>query len=315
MDISSVCILGASGFVGRAIADEIAPRGMRIRVVSRSRPRAMPLTVLPTAEVVVADAHDPAALRRCFEGMDAVINLVGILHETRRQTFQACHVELPRKVMEACRAAGVRQLLHMSALGASPRGPSRYLRSKGEGEAAVREHAGILPATIFRPSVIFGEEDRFLNVFAGLVTIFPVIPLAGAKARFQPIWVEDVARCFALALGNREVAGRTYDLGGPRTYALEELVQYVARTLGRRRVVVPLPAPLATLQAALLERLPGKLMTRDNLASMRVDNVCAEGFPAVFGFQPSPLEAVVPEYLAASASRARYPAFRSFAGR
>ena len=315
MDISTVCILGGSGFVGQAIADELAQRGMRMRIVSRSRPRAMPLLVFPTAEVVVADVHDPAALRRCFEDVDAVVNLVGILHETRHQTFARCHEELPCKVAEACSASGVRHLLHMSALGVSPDAPSRYLRSKAAGEKAVREASAVLPSTIFRPSVVFGERDRFLNLFAGMLRFLPVIPLAAADARFQPIWVEDVARCFALALGDKRAFGQTYELGGPRVYTLAELVKLVGEITGHRRPVLPLPGPFAVLQAAILERMPGRPMTRDNLASMRVDNVCAGGFPEIFGFQPSPIEAVVPQYLASAASRLRYSRFRSYAGR
>lgn len=315
MDISSVCILGGSGFVGRAVADQLAPRGVRIRVITRQRPKAMPLTVLPTVELAVADIHHPGELKRAFENMDAVINLVGILHETRAQTFQSCHVDLPRKVVEACKASGVRQLLHMSALGVSADAPSRYLRSKAEGEAAVRQAAGILPYTIFRPSVIFGEADQFLNVFAQLVRWFPVIPLAGAQARFQPVWVEDVARAFDWALGNPRAFGQSYELCGPRAYTLEELVRFVGETLGHRRRVMALPGALARLQASVLERLPGKLMTRDNLLSMSVDNVCSCDFPEDFGFRPSPLEGIVAGYLASRVARARYPGYRHFAGR
>ena len=318
MDISSVCIVGGSGFVGEAIADELAGVGaanLRVRVITRSRPRAMNLTVLPTVELVVADPHDTASLARCFEDMDAVINLVGILHESRRETFERAHVELPRKVVEACHSAGVQQLLHMSALGASESGPSKYQRSKGAGEQAVRRGAGELPVTIFRPSVIFGEGDAFLNTFADLVRIFPFIPLAGARTRFQPIWVEDVARCFAGALGNPAAFGQVYEICGPKQYTLEELVRFVAKTLGRRPAIVPLSGALATLQATMLEFLPGKMMTRDNLASMSVDNICSQPFPAIFGFQPAPMEAVVPEYLAPTVSRARYARFRHDAGR
>ncbi len=166
MDIESICIIGGTGFVGRSIAEQACSRGYRVRVVTRSTPRARPLLVLPTLEIMVADPHDEASLARAFEGMDAVVNLAGILHERRRASFQSVHVELPRKIVRACRSAGVRRLLHMSALGASATGPSDYLRSKGEGEAAVRE-VGDMPAfTILRPSVIFGEHDRFLNLFA-----------------------------------------------------------------------------------------------------------------------------------------------------
>jgi uncharacterized protein YbjT (DUF2867 family) len=264
---------------------------------------------------MVADVHDAATLRRAFENMDAVINLVGILHESLPHGFEAAHVELPRKVVEACRATGVQHLLHMSALGAAEDAPSRYLRSKAAGEAAVRNAAGILPYTIFRPSVIFGEGDRFLNMFAKLVRWFPVIPLAAADAKFQPVWVEDVARCIAASVGNREAFGQVFELAGPRVYTLAELARFVARTLGRRRYFLPLPAPLARLQAMVFERLPGKLITRDNLASMMVDNVAAQPFPPMFGFRPAPLEAVVPEYLAGKSARHRYARYRHYAGR
>lgn len=316
MNISSVCILGGTGFVGRAIADRLSPLGMRVRVVTRSEPRAMPLRVLPTAEVMVGDVHDPGSLAACFDNMDAVINLVGILHERGSQTFQRCHVELPRKVAEACRKAGVAHLLHMSALGAAADGPSDYQRSKAAGEAAVREPGAILPWTIFRPSVIFGEGDRFLNLFAGMVRWFPVIPLAGARARFQPVWVEDVARAFAEALGKAPHFGQTYELCGPKAYTLEELVRHVGGMLGRNPRIVALPDGLARLQAAVFERLPGKLITRDNLRSMSVDNVCSCPFPAALGFRPEALEAVTAAYLAQPASpRGRYSGYRHHAGR
>ena len=315
MKVSSVCMLGATGFVGRAAAHQLARLGVRLRVLTRRQAHAKPLAVLPTIEVMEADVHDPGALRRAFENMDAVINLVGILHEGKRQSFEACHVELPRKVVEACRATGVEHLLHMSALGADADAPSRYLRSKAAGEAAVRQAAGILPYTIFRPSVIFGEGDHFLNLFASLVRLFPVLPLAAADAKFQPVWVEDVARCIAGSVGNREAFGQVFELAGPRVYTLAELARYVAQTLGRRRLIVPLPAALGRMQAMVFERLPGKLVTRDNLASMSVDNVSAQPFPGAFGFQPSPIEAVVPEYLAGTAARNRYARYRHYAGR
>ncbi|HST01841.1 MAG TPA: complex I NDUFA9 subunit family protein [Usitatibacter sp.] len=315
MDIGSVCIIGGTGFVGQSIAEQAVARGLRVRVVTRSQPRAKDLLVLPTLEVMVASPHDEKALERAFDDMDAVVNLAGILHEGGDATFQRVHAELPRKIVKACQASGVQQLLHMSALGAHANGPSRYQRSKAAGEAAVRE-AGATPAwTIFRPSVIFGEHDHFLNLFASLVRLFPVVPLAAAHARFQPVWVDDVARAFVGCLGANEAAGRTIPLCGPRAYSLAELVGFVATTLGRHPKIVPLGPGLASLQAFLLEHLPGRLMTRDNLASMRVDNVCADPWPEDLGFEPSPLEAVVPEYMAPVTSRARYQRFRHFAGR
>ena len=313
MDIVGVCILGGSGFVGAAIADQACARGYRVRVVTRNTMKTRPLLVLPTLEVMVADPNDEAALARCLEDMDAVVNLVGILHPGGRTTFESAHVDLPRKLVQACRSAGVRRLLHMSALGASPTGPSEYLRSKARGEAAVRNAPADLSHTIFRPSVIFGEHDRFLNLFAQLAHFFPVIPLAHAQARFQPIWVEDVARCYVAALEDPRTFGQVYELGGPRAYALEDLVRFVCETLGVRRSIVALPDALAQLQALVFERLPGKLITRDNLRSMSVDNVCAGPFPPVFGFAPASLEVVAPAYLAAHGSR--YDRYRHHAGR
>jgi uncharacterized protein YbjT (DUF2867 family) len=315
MDIRNVCLVGGSGFVGRSVADHLAANDIGIRVITRSRPRAMDLAVLPTAEIVVADVHDTAALARAFEGMDAVVNLVGILHETRRETFQACHVELPARIVEACHSAGVQQLVHMSSLGASASGPSAYQRSKAEGEARIKATAGVLPFTILRPSVIFGERDRFLNLFATFLRVLPVFPLAGAHARFQPIWVEDVARCVAGVLGEAQHFGQTHELGGPDVRTLEELVRFVATTLGVRRAIVPLPHALGWLQAVTLEFFPGKPMTRDNLRSMSVDNVCAGPFPAMFGFKPAALDAIVPGYLAGDRARARYSRYRYRAGR
>jgi NADH dehydrogenase len=315
MEISSVCILGGSGFVGGAIADQLSTRGVRMRVVTRSEPRTAHLRVLPTMEIMVADPHDDGSLARSFEDMDAVINLVGILHPGTGYSFDAVHARFPGKVAEACRRAGVQRLLHMSALGAAESAPSEYLRSKAKGEAALRQAAETLPFTIFRPSVIFGPRDHFLNFFANLARWFPVIPLAGAGARFQPVWVEDVARAFADALGNPRTFGRTYELCGPKAYTLEEIVRFAGRTVGRERPVIALPGTLARLQAFALEHLPGKLMTRDNLRSMSIDSTCTGPFPTVFGFDPSPMEAIVPEYLGTAAPRSRYSRFRHYAGR
>ncbi len=232
-----------------------------------------------------------------------------------RSTFEAVHVELPRKIVKACRAAGVLQLLHMSALGASADGPSKYQRSKAAGEQAVREALDMAAFTIFRPSVIFGEHDRFLNLFASLVRVFPLVPLAGAKTRFQPVWVEDVARAFVETLGDAELAGEAFALCGPRVYTLEELVAFAGNAVGRHPKIVPLSPALAALQAFTFEHLPGKIMTRDNLASMKVDNVCADPWPAALGFQPSTLEAIVPEYLSAAGPHSRYQRYRNFSGR
>jgi uncharacterized protein YbjT (DUF2867 family) len=311
MDIASVCLLGGTGFVGRAIADRATARGIRVRVLTRSLPRARNLTVLPTVELMAGDPHDEKTLQAAFEGMDAAVNLIGILHEGRRQRFAEVHAQLPRKVAQACRAEGVQHVVHVSALGASDKAPSRYLRSKAAGEAALRLAATELPWTVLRPSVIFGEDDRFLNLFADLVKLFPVVPLAGAQARFQPVWVEDVARCCVAALGNPAAYGEAFDLCGPRVYTLEELVRFVASTLGLDRAIVRLPAPLAQLQAFVLEHLPGKLMTRDNLRSMSIASVCSGRAPDFCALEPSSIEAIVPAYMGPQSIGARYARYRS----
>jgi uncharacterized protein YbjT (DUF2867 family) len=311
MDISSLCMLGGTGFVGRAIADQATDRGIRVRVLTRGLAKARPLTVLPTIEVMEGDPSDEKTLEQAFDGMDAAVNLVGILHASRGQSFERVHVELPRRAARACRASGVQHLIHVSALGAAENAPSDYLRSKAAGEAAVRTSAGVVPWTILRPSVIFGEEDRFLNVFAKLAELFPVIPLAGANARFQPVWVEDVARCCMAALGDPRAFGATYELCGPRAYTLAELVQLVAATIGKRRRVVALPGPLARMQAFVLEHLPGRLMTRDNLRSMSVDNVCTGRAPAICAFERASVEAIIPQYLGPAAPAVRFARYRA----
>ena len=315
MEIHRVCVLGGTGFVGRSVVEQLAEQGMWVRVLTRDREKARGLFVLPTGEVVNADVNDDATLARQFEGMDAVVNLVGILHQSRRQTFEKVHVELPARVARACRAAGVARLLQMSALGASVDGPSEYLKSRGRGEAAVKDAAGNIPLTIFQPSIVIGADDAFLNMFAKLVQLFPVIPLAGPKTRFQPVWVEDVARAMVASLADPRTFGKTYELGGPKVYTLEQLVTLVIALKGRSRMILPLPHWAASLQAMVFEYLPGPIMTRDNLKSMSVDNVCREPWPAEFAFKPSSIEGIVAGYLTDATQRGRYKYYRNRAGR
>lgn len=311
----SVCLLGGSGFVGHALAEQLTKRGWFVRVLTRTRQKARDLLVLPTLEVAVADPHDDAALARQFEGVDVVVNLIATLHESRRERFESVHTELPRKVANACRAAGVRRLVHVSALGSSETAPSRYLRTRAAGDRAVRESGEGLDVTIVRPSVIYGPGDRFTNLFASLARLLPVLPLACPKARFQPIWVEDVARAITIALGRSEAAGATFNLCGPRVYTLEDVAAFVAGLTGHDPLILPLPDGLAKLQATMLEFLPGSLLTRDNLLSMSVDNICDGPFPRLFGFQPAAMEAIVPEYIAEDTPKGRYRFYRYRAGR
>lgn len=294
MAIQTVCVLGGSGFVGRHIVRLLCTQGMAVRVPTRNPDKARQAFAALPVEIVSADVHDVAQLVRLFAGMDAVINLVGILHEQGGQTFQGAHVELPRKVVEAARIAGVHRLLHMSALNAAPNGPSAYLRSKGAAERLVQ--ASGLQATLFRPSVIFGAGDSFLTLFARLAQWVPLLPLACADAKFQPVWVEDVAQAFVRSLHDDSSTGQSYDLCGPRVYRLRELVRFAAACRGRHPLIVPLPRPVAYLQAGVMERLPVKLMTRDNFHSMQQDSVCNCAFP--FGIAPASLEDIAPRYLA-----------------
>ncbi len=313
--LKRICLIGGSGFVGRHIAHLLVERGYDIRVLTRDRERAKHLLVLPSADVIPANVHDPAELQRQFAGMDAIINLVGILHESRRNSFDNAHVQLTQKVLDACRAVGVKRVLHMSALGAAPDAPSAYLRSKAEAEKHVLAfgRAGAGDTTIFRPSVIFGHGDSFINLFAKLIKTLPVVVLACPNARFQPIYVEDVARAFVDSLEQANTFGRAYDLCGPRIYKLRELIELIAALLGKRRPIIGLGDRLSYLQAWLMEWLPIKLMTRDNYYSMQVDSVCNCEFP--FDFEQSTLESVVPDYLVGASPRSKYALFRHRAGR
>jgi NADH dehydrogenase len=304
----NILLIGGSGFIGAAIARRLAAAGHNVTVPSRRPERAAPLRVLPTVEVVAADVHDPAQLAALMQGRDAVINLVGIL----RGDFQRAHVDLPRAIATAACAAGVTRLLHMSALGAAANGPSAYLRSKAAGEAAVRNVAdarqGQLDVTVFRPSVVFGAGDHFLNLFAGLLAVAPLLPLACPDARFQPVWVEDVAACFAAALERPDSIGQCYELAGPTVYTLAELVRYAGRVSGHPRPVIGLPDSLSYLQALLMELVPGGPMTRDNYLSMQTPNV-ASAVPLPFDCKPTALEAVAPAYLGTALPRRRFTAY------
>jgi len=301
--LDNVLVLGGSGFVGRHLVAALATDGIRVTVPSRRRERAKHLLPLPTVDVVETDIMAPGALEALARGRQAVINLVGILHGD----FERVHAELPRRVAAACRACGVGRLLHMSALGASPGAASEYLRTKAMGEQAALA-ATDLAVTAFRPSVIFGPEDAFLNTFAALARMFPVLPIACPQARFQPVYVVDVAHAMSRTLGDLSTHGKTYELCGPRQYTLKELVELVCEMTGRRRVVIGLPDRLSYWQAFVMEKLPGKLITRDNLRSMQVPSVCAGAFP--FGIRPQALEAAAPAYLAPAGPRERYPRLR-----
>ena len=308
MKDGSILVLGGAGFVGRHVVEQFVAGGCNVVVPTRRFDKARQLQVLPTANVVSTDVGRADALQRLVDESSAVVNLVGILNESGTTTFQRAHVDFARAVTSACQAAGVRRLLHMSALNADLTGPSRYLRSKGEAEAIVT--ASGLDWTIFRPSVIFGREDRFLNLFAMLLRYVPVVALASPEARFQPVYVGDVAHCFVHSLRLPSTIRRIYPLCGPNIYTLRELVRYAGAVTGKSRPIIGLGSALGALQAGVLEHLPGKLLTRDNLASMRKDSTCDGEFAAEFGIAPQALENVAPSYLGPEAIRSRYDTLR-----
>jgi NADH dehydrogenase len=320
MELKNVLLIGGSGFVGGWIASRLSERGIRVTIPTRRRDNTKQLILLPTVDMVEANIHDPQALATLMEGQDAVINLVGILHDHDSRLpygkgFAAAHVELPKKILAAMKQSGVRRLVHMSALNAAVDAPSEYLRSKGEGEAAVVAAMGELDITVFRPSVIFGPGDAFLGMFAKLLRLFPFFPLGGGAARFQPVYIGDVADAFTGCLTERATFGQTYALCGPKVYTLRALVEYTGELIGKPRPVIDLgDSGWAYLQAGLLWLLPNPPLSPDNLRSMYVDSVTDGGrnYP---GWQPKSLESVAPAYLAAIKPKMRLDGYRLRAGR
>lgn len=295
----TVCILGGSGFVGQHLIPRLAAAGYHCLVPTRRPHRHPDLRLLPNTVVRAVDGLDAASLAGCFAGVDCVVNLIGILNEGGRSTFQAVHVDLVGRVLAAADAAGVPRLLHMSALAADARrGSSAYLRSKGAGEDLAHAAAGIA-VTSFRPSVIFGPGDSLFNRFATLFDLAPgVLPLACPDARFAPVYVGDVADAMVRSLGAPEAVGRRYDLCGPRTMTLEDLVAYAARCQGRRLLLAGLDDRFSRWQARLFQYLPGKPFTTDNYLSLQTPSVCGEHNGLLeLGVHPTPVEAVVPGYL------------------
>ena len=315
MSIKTICVLGGAGFVGSSIVAKLDAAGYQVKVLSRRRESAKHLILLPNVQVQECDVMDNQALKQALAGSDAVINLIGILHENRKTTFEAMHHQLPRRIAQCCEELGIKRLLHMSALAANKQAPSQYLRSKAVGEGAINEFSKKLDITIFRPSVIFGRGDRFLNLFATLVKFLPVIALAKPKAKFQPIWVEDVAQCFVNALENTATYSKSYDLGGPNIYTLRQLIEMVMAILAKKRPIIGLNDGLSMAQAFMMELLPIKLMSRDNVRSMQVDSISHSAIAPELGVTPTALEVIVPEYLANATPRGAYDSFRSAAGR
>jgi len=312
-------VLGGTGFVGRQVCEQFARLGWQVTVPTRRAAHAASVQSLPGLTVIEASVRNESDLARLMPGHDAVVNLVAVLHGSEDR-FEQVHVDLPAKIARAMKKAGVQRLVHVSALGADPQGPSMYQRSKARGEAVL--HSAGLQLTVLRPSVIFGAEDKFLNLFADLQTVLPFMPLAGSGTRFAPVWVGDVARAIVACLQNPATIGQTCELCGPDVMTLGELVrragQWAGVNHGHGRPVFGLPMWMGWLQALAMEMAPGEpLMSRDNLASMKVDNIATGQHPGLsaLGIAAASAAGVAPAYLGHRGPRSRLNSWRANAGR
>ncbi|MCJ7556783.1 MAG: complex I NDUFA9 subunit family protein [Gammaproteobacteria bacterium] len=315
----SICILGGTGFVGHNLVSHLAQDGHRLVLPSRNRERNRDLLVLPMVSEITADIHDPLVLESLFRNADVVINLVGILNESRGRdkSFESAHSELAKKVVAACQKTGVKRLLHMSSLKAdAEKGPSIYLRSKGLAEHAVRGAAPDLRWTIFQPSVIFGPGDSFTNRFASLLRLIPVaFPLACPNARFAPVYIGDVCEAFRRCLNNPRTHGQSFQLCGPQIYSLRELLIFIANQIGVKRKIVGLPDGLARTQARLMELVPGKPFSMDNYRSLTLNSICDSNGLLRLGITPKSLDVIAPQYLGNDSVQTSLDQYRKLAGR
>lgn len=294
-------VFGGSGFIGRHVVQRLAKQGFTVRIAGRDTEKAgrlRPLGDVGQVLPVAASVTEDGSVARAVAGADVVVNLVGILFERKPGDFRRIHAEGAGRIARAAAAAGVRRLVHLSAIGADAAGPSEYGRTKAEGEAAVRE--AFPAAAILRPSLVFGPDDQFFNRFASLATMLPVMPVIEGATRFQPVYVGDVADAVLAAIGREDAPGRTYELGGPRVMTMRQVLEFVLEHTGRRRPLVAMPQRLAALQARFGEWLPKPPLTRDQLLMLGRDNVVGEEAAglAALGIAPKAIEAIVPAYLA-----------------
>jgi uncharacterized protein YbjT (DUF2867 family) len=313
----SIVVLGGTGFLGTRLVARLIKEGHRVTVLSRDREQHKHLLVLPGLTLENCDVYEAAQLSERFRGKDVVVNLVGILNERGfgGGGFRRAHTELTRGMLQAARSAGVARLLQVSALKASVDAPSHYLRSKGEAEQLIRDSSGV-DWTVFKPSVMFGPGDSFLNRFAGLLATIPwALPLARPNSRFQPVLVDDVVAALLRCLHGGASSRQTYELGGPQTYSLRDIVELVAKLTGRRRWVVGLPDFAARLQAFAMDFVPGRPFSTDNYRSLKIDSVCAEDGFARLGIKPQSMMASARQYLGAQEDNARLSHNRASAGR
>jgi NADH dehydrogenase len=296
-----VTVFGGSGFIGRHVVKRLTQQGWLVRIAVRRPSQAaflQPLGDVGQITPLRAPLQDEAAVHAALEGADAAINLVGVLFERSKQSFEGVHLQGARRVAEAAAAAGLKHLVQVSAIGADESADAKYAKTKAAGEQAVRQ---VFPAAVvLRPSIVFGPEDGFFNLFASLAKLSPVLPLiGGGRTRFQPVYVGDVADAVVKCLTDPACAGRTYELGGPRVYSFKELLELMLDQIGRRRLLLPLPFWAASLEAAVLERLPAPLLTRDQVKLLRHDNVVGPDTLtfADLGIRPTAVEVVLPTYL------------------
>lgn len=320
MSGKQITVLGGSGFIGRRLVAHLANQGHQVKVLTRYRNDSRELLVQPQVRVVQGSVHHAAFLARELQGADAVVNLIGILNEFGPETerFEKVHVDLVESIATCCVDNGVDKLVHVSALKAdAEEGPSKYLRTKGRAESAIKRHAtNTLNWSILQPSVIFGTEDSFVNRFAGLLKLpAPVLPLPRAHARFAPVYVEDVVLAIAHCIEHSDTRGKTYQLCGPQVFSLKEIVEKIRAQLGLKRIILPLPDAVSRIQAALMDFVPGKPFSSDNFKSLTVHSICdSDGF-AKLGITPRSLDAIMPRYLGEQQKSRRYGRMRAKAGR
>jgi uncharacterized protein YbjT (DUF2867 family) len=294
-------VIGGSGFIGRYVVQKLAAQGHRVRVAVRNPNLAQflkPLGAVGQIQIVQANVRHAGSIASAVAGADGVVNLVGLLFESGHQTFDDVQAEGAATVAKACAQAGVRALVHVSAIGADIESEANYARTKGAAEAAVRE--AFSAVTVLRPSVVFGPEDGFFNRFAGLAKLSPLVfPVIAGDAKLQPVYVLDVAEAISQALQSGAHAGHTYELGGPKVYTLRELVRFILTEIQAKRALIEVPMGIARLQALVLGLLPNPIVTRDQLKMLETPNVVGTGGNgfAAFGVSPTPVEAIVPGYL------------------
>ncbi len=296
-------VFGGSGFIGRHLIRRLAKSGTIVRIASRHPAQANFLKLAGAVGQIVpwaVDVRDDASVARAVKDADIVINLIGALYETGTWSFETVHVDAPSRIARLAKEAGVGRLVHISALGADANAESAYARTKAAGEKAVLE--AFPEATILRPSIVFGPEDRFFNKFAAMAQVSPVLPLVGGgKTRFQPVSVSDLAEAIDAALHADGAKGRTYELGGPNTYTFKELMQLMLKDIARKRVLLPIPWRLSETLGGVMEKVPliAPPLTRDQVELLKTDNVCSGRLPGFeqLGIAPTSPEVILPTYL------------------